>query len=77
MTQGRRRSAKGPRGEVRVLFPAAVLEYLEGAARRRSMTADELAMEIVGGVLTRGSVDKALRQWADYRCGYEGVGDDD
>ncbi len=74
MAMGRKRKGKGPRGEVIVMFPSTVMGYLEAAARRRAMAADELVMEIVGGVLTRGSIDKALEGWADYRCGYQSSG---
>jgi hypothetical protein len=41
-------------------------ELSAAATHREKMTPETVAAEIVGGVCTRGSIQKALNQWGDY-----------
>ena len=70
-----------PKFDVTITLGEAVYKLATAAAKRRvqrhgvgqTMTVETLCAEIVGGVLTRGSVHGALRVWGDYqvdgRCG--------
>jgi hypothetical protein len=47
-------------------IPEAVYRLLESAAARRQMSPAELAAQIIGGTVTRGSVDKTTARWQRY-----------
>jgi hypothetical protein len=46
--------------------PANVLKYLNAAAARRDMLPEDLALGLVGAVLTRGNIDEMLNKWHGY-----------
>jgi hypothetical protein len=60
-------------------LPETTMKLLCAAAARRRMTPEALASEIVGGTVTRGSIEKALTLWRDFlldtRCVEFGVRD--
>jgi hypothetical protein len=50
-----------------IVVTESVYKSLTAAAtHREKMTPETVAAEIVGGVCTRGSIQKALNQWGDY-----------
>jgi hypothetical protein len=56
----------------RLLVAAAARRRASGLTARhdeaqRMMTAEELASQIIGGVITRLSIDKAVSAWGAYR----------
>jgi hypothetical protein len=69
-----------PKYKLEVEVPEAIYKLLTAAAGRRKMsvintrdpgagkpmTVPGLALQIIGGVVTRGSVDRALAGWGEY-----------
>jgi len=50
-----------------IVVTESVYKSLTAAAtHQEKMTPETVAAEIVGGVCTRGSIQKALNQWGDY-----------
>jgi hypothetical protein len=47
-------------------FLPNVLKYLEAAAARRNMLPEDLAVGLVGAVLTRGNIDEMMNRWHGY-----------
>jgi hypothetical protein len=47
-------------------LPEPIHKLLAAAAERRHMSAGDLAARLIGGTVTRGSVDKTLSRWASY-----------
>jgi hypothetical protein len=47
-------------------LPERLHKLLRSAADRRHLSVDATAMQIVGGVVAKGSVDAALNRWGDY-----------
>ena len=75
-----RRIRPRPKLDVMITLPEAVHRFAAAAAKRRrgefggeEMSVEVLCTQIVGGVITRGSIDAALAAWHDYviggRCG--------
>jgi hypothetical protein len=52
--------------KVTVELSEPVFKLLEAAAKRRSLDADDITARIIGGILTRGSIDNALNGWGRY-----------
>jgi len=65
-TQAQRTQARPKNTKVTVEMTAPVHRLLQQAASRRSISVGELAAQILGGVLCRGSIDRALACWGDY-----------
>jgi hypothetical protein len=63
---GDRTGARAKRVPLTLEFPAKVLKYLTDAAARRNMFPEDLALGLVGAVLTRGNIDDMMNKW----CGY-------
>src|SRR5215472_11094938 len=49
-----------------IVLPESLFKLLRSAADRRHMTVDQLASEVVGGTIAKGSIDAALARWGDY-----------
>jgi hypothetical protein len=47
-------------------LPEPVSKLLGQAAQRRHMSASDLAAQLLGGTVTKGSIDKTLSRWASY-----------
>jgi hypothetical protein len=65
-------SNSGDRGErwkrvpLTLDVPPIVLKYLTDAATRRNMLPQDLALGLVGAVLTRGNIDEMMNKWYGY-----------
>jgi hypothetical protein len=46
-----------------VMLPEPVLRLLTAAAERRSMDASDLAAQLLGGVICKGSIDRVQQSW--------------
>jgi hypothetical protein len=47
-------------------IPVAVHKFLVDAARRRKMKPEDLAVGLIGAVLTRGNVEEMMGRWGGY-----------
>jgi hypothetical protein len=75
-----RGSGMATKVKVTVELPETVHRLLEQAAARRrqsenvSMSLDTLIMQIVGGIVCRGSIENALHAWGRYCADHRAVG---
>jgi hypothetical protein len=50
-----------------VMLPEPVSKLLAKAAERRQMEASDLAAQLLGGIVMRGSVDRTQQKWFGYQ----------
>ena len=66
--------------KIEIELPGTVFDLLTAAAARRfhqidtRMTAEQLAQQIVSGIVLRGSIDRAVALWGEYTADSRGIG---
>ena len=65
--------------KIEIELPGTVFDLLTAAARRfhqidTRMTAEQLAQQIVSGIVLRGSIDRAVALWGEYTADSRGIG---